>query len=277
MPECQRESIHQAYLPCRGSLVPLPLQGAAPASLALSDAFHSPSARAGTEPLGWRSQLFGEPLVAAGTVATVVEKSSEWLPSPHPEVPLPVWFASGCGRARGIVGSARCVSLCQLPSPGISAGSSSASTFLLPRGTHGCNSDLLPAAGETAARILSADRDGSAAGVPVASVLRLASDVAAGVYNPRVGPWEVKALPEAPAPERTPLLSGATAGIRFSASSTLTARHASLVFPRCRCGYQTVAAHPSVRAHSLPSCSGNLAPPGAAILAPSLTATNRWG
>jgi hypothetical protein len=176
-----------------GSHVPPLLQDAAPASLALPDTFHGPPARAGTEPLGWRSQLFGEPLVAAGPVATVIEKSWERLPSQSPKVPLPVGFVSAPGCAPGTAGSVRCVSLCQPPSPGISAGPSSAATFVLPHGTHGCNSDLLPAAGETAARILSADRGGFAAGVPVASVLCLASDVADGMYNPRVGPWEVKA------------------------------------------------------------------------------------
>jgi len=104
-----------------------------------------------------------------------------------------MWFVSGCGRARDTVGSVRCVSLCPPPSPGISAGPSSASTFQLPRGTHGCNSARLPAAGETAARILSADRGGFAAGAPAASVFHLAPEHPAGVYNPRVGPWEVKA------------------------------------------------------------------------------------
>ena len=70
---------------------------------------------------------------------------------------------------------------------------SSASTFLLPRSTHGCNSALWPAAGETAARILSADMGGFAAGAPVASGLCSVRNGSAGVYNPRVGPWEVKA------------------------------------------------------------------------------------
>jgi hypothetical protein len=193
MPACRRNQYVRLILRVGGSLVPLLLEGAAPASLALPDAFHSPSARAGTKPLGWRSPLFGEALVAAGTVATVVEKSLERLPSLPLEVPLPVGFVFGCGRARGTAGSARCVSLCRPPSPGISAGPSSASTFLLPHGTHGCNSVRALAAGGTAARILSADMGGFAAGAPAASVRRHTRDGPTGVYNPREGPWEVKA------------------------------------------------------------------------------------
>lgn len=117
-----------------------------------------------------------------------------------------MWFVSGRGRARGTAGSARCVSLCPPLSPDISAGPSSAATFLLPRGIHGCNSALLPAAGERVARILSADMGGCVAGAPAASVLRLAPDVAAGVYNPRVGPWEVIApRSSCPGEDSTPL------------------------------------------------------------------------
>ena len=108
-------------------------------------------------------------------------------------MPLPVWFVSGCGRAHGSAGSAHCVSLCPLPSPGISAGPSSASTFRLPRGTHGCNTAPLPAAGEKAARILSAGTGGYVADAPAASGPCNVWNGPVGVYNPRVGPWEVKA------------------------------------------------------------------------------------
>jgi hypothetical protein len=58
-----------------GSPVPLLLEGTSPAPLALPDAFHRAPACARTEPLGGRSPLPGESLVAAGPVATVVEKN----------------------------------------------------------------------------------------------------------------------------------------------------------------------------------------------------------
>jgi hypothetical protein len=64
---------------CRaiGSPVPLLLEGTAPAPLALPDPLHRAPARARTEPLGGRPPLFGEPLIAAGAIATVVEKTFE--------------------------------------------------------------------------------------------------------------------------------------------------------------------------------------------------------
>jgi len=60
-----------------GSLVPLLLHGAPPAPLALPDPFQSTPARARTEPLGGRPPLSSEALVAAGAVATMVEKNLE--------------------------------------------------------------------------------------------------------------------------------------------------------------------------------------------------------
>jgi hypothetical protein len=60
-----------------GSPVPLLLEGAAPAPLALPNPLHRAPACARTEALAGRSPPFGESLVAAGAVATVVEKSFE--------------------------------------------------------------------------------------------------------------------------------------------------------------------------------------------------------
>jgi len=108
-------------------------------------------------------------------------------------VPLPALLVCGFARAPGSGGSARCVSLCPPPSPGTSAGLSSATTPERLVGIPGCNSDLAPAAGETAARILSTDMGGIAAGVLVAFFVRHAPSGLAGLYNPREGPWEVKA------------------------------------------------------------------------------------
>jgi hypothetical protein len=203
-----------------GSPVPPLLEGTAPTPLALPDPLHRPPARAGTESLRGRPPLSGEPLIAAGAIATVIEKNGEGLPSRPPQAPLAVRLAGGFAPARGSAGSARCVSVCPLSSPGISAGLSSATTSALPAGTPGCSSVVAPAAGETAARILSTDRGGFAAGALAADDIRHVPNGPVGVYNSRQGPWEVR-LPEAPAPERNPLLSGATAGIRFSVSSTL--------------------------------------------------------
>jgi hypothetical protein len=189
-----------------GSPIPPLLDGAAPAPLALPDPLHGVPARARTEPLGRRSPLFSESLVAAGPVTTVVEKSFEGLPSRPPELPLPALLVGGFARARGTAGSARCVSLCPPPSPGISAGPSSATRPALPGGTPGCNSALAAAADETAARILSTGIGGFVAGVLTASVLRRARDGPVGVYNPRQGPWEVMApRSSCPGEDFTPL------------------------------------------------------------------------
>jgi hypothetical protein len=59
------------------SPVPLLLDCAVPAPLALPDPLHSAPARVRTEPLGGRSPLLSETLVAAGPVAAVVEKNLE--------------------------------------------------------------------------------------------------------------------------------------------------------------------------------------------------------
>jgi hypothetical protein len=58
-------------------LFPLLLEGAAPAPLALPDSLHRAPARARTEALAGRSPLSDESLVAAGAIATVIEKNSE--------------------------------------------------------------------------------------------------------------------------------------------------------------------------------------------------------
>jgi hypothetical protein len=60
-----------------GSPVPLLLEGAAPAPLALPDPLQGAPARARTEPLGGGSPLLSEALVAAGAIAIVVEKNLE--------------------------------------------------------------------------------------------------------------------------------------------------------------------------------------------------------
>jgi hypothetical protein len=149
----------------RNSPVPPLMQGAVPASLALPDPLHRAPARARTEPLGRRSPLCDEPLVAPGPIVTVVEKRSGVITLAASGSAAAGVAGLRCGRARGTAGSARCVSLCPLPSPGTSAGPSSATTFALPAGTHGCNSVVAVATGETAARIPSTSIGAFAAGV----------------------------------------------------------------------------------------------------------------
>jgi len=111
------------------------LQGLAPAPLTLPDPLQGAPACARTEPLGGRTTLSGEALVAAGAVANVVEKNRGWLPSPPLRAALPAWLVSGFGRARGSADFARCVFLCPLLSPGIAAAPSSATTSAPPSGT----------------------------------------------------------------------------------------------------------------------------------------------
>jgi hypothetical protein len=53
------------------------LEGAPPAPLALPDPLHRAPARARTEALGGRSPPLSEALIAAGPVATVIEKNLE--------------------------------------------------------------------------------------------------------------------------------------------------------------------------------------------------------
>lgn len=121
-------------------------------------------------------------------------------------MPLLALLVCGSGHARGTGGSARCASLCPPPSPDISAGPSNATTSAPPAGTRGCNSALAIAAGETAARILSAGIGGSVAAAAAASAARRAWDGAVGVYNPRQGPWEMKApRSSCPGEDSTPL------------------------------------------------------------------------
>ena len=115
---------------------------------------------------------------------------------------------------------------------------------------------------------------GFVAGGPVASVFRPASDVAAGVYNPRVGPWEVKGSQKLLLRRGLTLLSGATAGIRFSASSTLTARRASLAFPRLGAVGQAVAVFLPAGGALAAIMQWHPGPSWRCYFGPSLTATN---
>jgi hypothetical protein len=77
MPGASRNQYLWLICAAIGSPVPPLLEGAAPAPLALPDPLHRAPARARTEPLGGRPPLFGEPLIAAGAIATVVEKNLE--------------------------------------------------------------------------------------------------------------------------------------------------------------------------------------------------------
>jgi hypothetical protein len=58
-----------------GSNVPLLLRGPAPAPLALPDSFYGAPARARTKTLLGRTPLLHESFIAAGAVATIIEKN----------------------------------------------------------------------------------------------------------------------------------------------------------------------------------------------------------
>jgi hypothetical protein len=53
------------------------LSGLTPVPFPLPNAFHGVAALVGAEFLQWRSRLAAEPFIAAGAVATIVEKNLE--------------------------------------------------------------------------------------------------------------------------------------------------------------------------------------------------------
>ena len=274
MPACRRNQYVRLISRVGGSLVPPLLEGAAPASLTLPNAFHSPSARTRTKSLGWRSPLFGEALVAAGAVATVVEKVASDYPRglrkclfqcglfpvadalPVPPA-LPVAFLSA-GRRRPVL-------LLGLPVPPLPC-CLTALTAAIPL--------MRSARAEPPFAAFQQTWAGSRPGhrpLPSAGTLRtvwLACTILGRAHGR-------SRLPEAPAPERTPLLSGATAGIRFSATSTLTARHASPAFPRLGCGWSGSRRHSSHPADALAAIMRwHRGPSWRCHFGPSLIATN---
>jgi hypothetical protein len=58
-------------------LLPGLFRGLLPMPFPFPDAFHGAPALVRTEPLQWRPQLPDEPFIAAGAVATIVEKNPE--------------------------------------------------------------------------------------------------------------------------------------------------------------------------------------------------------
>jgi len=118
----------------------------------------------------------------------------------------------GCGRAPDSDGSVPGGFFFPAPSPG-NAGVPSSTTRLWPRaGTPDCSSARAPASGGNAVYIPSAGTTAFAVGGSVSAL-----DFLTVVNDSREkGPWEYW-LPEAPARERTAILSWALVSIRFSA------------------------------------------------------------
>jgi hypothetical protein len=149
----------------------------------------------------------------------MVEKSSWRLPSPPRQRFLARAF-SGPGFASGSAGFGRCVSVCQPSSLGIVAALATATTSApLPGNVH-CNSAGVPAADESAARILSADTSVSSAGAPAASAAGLLAS-RDDWYDSRQGPWEVMTpRSSCPGEESTPLRGAVD--LRLTAKSTVS-------------------------------------------------------
>jgi hypothetical protein len=156
--------INMSGLSMRKSRVQSPAlaRQAAPAPLALPDAFQGAPAGARTETLVWRAPFQDKPFIAAGTVAIVAEKISVRLPSRRclqlvsrlPECVL------GC--VAGTAGFAGCVYPCLSPSRDSFAAPSNATNAAPHAGNRHCNNVRLPTADENAARIPSTDTNACA-------------------------------------------------------------------------------------------------------------------
>jgi len=143
-----------------------------PPPLALMYPFQRAAARSWAEALQGTSTLVIESLVAAGTVATGLEKSSQWLPSRALHRPL-VLRVYGFGHGAGSAGFVRCVSACLLVWSGTVAALSTATTSAPPTGTARCNSAAARFSDESVARSLLTGTVARAVGARIASAARL--------------------------------------------------------------------------------------------------------